>query len=103
MLTSQDAVILGSNEDLLWHKQVPSKVSILVWRLLRDKLPMKTNLVTRGILSPYCTLCVTGCGGTKSAHHLFLSRGTLSSLWPLVHAWIGISTADAYSLSDHFV
>jgi hypothetical protein len=50
ILTSQDAVILGAAEDLLWHKQVPSKVSILVWRLLRDKLPMKTNLVIQKTL-----------------------------------------------------
>jgi hypothetical protein len=59
--------------------------------------------VTRGILSPDLALCVTGCGGTDSAHHLFLSCGTFGFLWPLVRAWIDFSTADAYNLSDHFV
>jgi hypothetical protein len=29
ILTSQDSVTLGVAEDLLWHKQVPLKVSIL--------------------------------------------------------------------------
>ncbi|MCI19691.1 cysteine-rich receptor-like protein kinase, partial [Trifolium medium] len=32
---------LAKVEDLIWHKQVPLKVSILAWRLLRDRLPTK--------------------------------------------------------------
>jgi hypothetical protein len=28
------------------------KVSIFAWRLLRDRLPTKTNLVTQGIITP---------------------------------------------------
>ncbi|KAK2360207.1 hypothetical protein QL285_085498 [Trifolium repens] len=103
LLTSQEAVILGVADDLLWHKQVPLKVSIFAWRLLRDRLPTKTNLVTRGILSPDLDTCVTGCGGAESAQHLFLTCGTFGSLWPLVRAWIGFSSADPLSLSDHFV
>ncbi|KAK2404810.1 hypothetical protein QL285_054116 [Trifolium repens] len=90
LLTSQEAVILGEADDLLWHKQVPLKVSIFAWRLLRDRLPTKTNLVTRGILSPDLDTCVTGCGGAESAQHLFLTCGTFGSLWPLVRAGIGV-------------
>ncbi|KAK2403415.1 hypothetical protein QL285_052853 [Trifolium repens] len=103
LLTSQEAVTLGEADDLLWHKHVPLKVSIFVWRLLRDRLLTKTNLVTRGVLSPDLDTCVTGCGGAESAQHLFLTCGTFGSLWPLVRAWIGFSSADARSLSDHFV
>jgi ABC-type anion transport system duplicated permease subunit len=43
---------------------------------------------------------VTGCGGAESAQHLFLSCGTFTSLWPLVQAWIGFSTADTHNLSN---
>ncbi|GAU16213.1 hypothetical protein TSUD_298450 [Trifolium subterraneum] len=32
-------------EELIWHKQVPLNVSIFAWRLLRDRLPTKANLV----------------------------------------------------------
>jgi hypothetical protein len=46
---------------------------------------------------------MTGCGGSESAQHLFLSCGIFGSLWPRVRAWIGFSMADAHSLSDHFV
>jgi hypothetical protein len=103
ILTTQDTVTLEAAEDLLWHKQVPLTVSILAWCLLRDPLPTKTNLVARGILSPDIAQCAAGCGGVECAQHLFLSCGTFGSLWPLVRAWIGFSTADAHSLSDHFV
>jgi hypothetical protein len=36
ILTSQETVLLGAAEDLLWHKQVPLNVSIFAWRLLCD-------------------------------------------------------------------
>jgi len=37
--------------DLIWHKQVSLKVSIFAWRLLRGRLPTKSNMTTRGIIS----------------------------------------------------
>jgi hypothetical protein len=51
LMTSQDSVTLDAAEDLIWHAPVPLKVSIFAWRLLRDKLPTKANLVSRGIIS----------------------------------------------------
>ncbi|MCI82997.1 heat shock protein, partial [Trifolium medium] len=35
-LTAQDAVTLDAAADLIWHPQVPLKVPIFAWRLLRD-------------------------------------------------------------------
>jgi hypothetical protein len=103
MLTSHDTVTLGAAEDLLCHKQVPLKVSIFAWRLLRDRLPTRSNLVTRDILPSDIHLCVTGCVVVGSAPHLFLLCSTFGLLWPLVRSWIGFSAADAHTLSDHFV
>jgi hypothetical protein len=79
------------------------KVFILAWRLLRDRLPTKSNLVARGIISLESRFCVSGCGGNESAQHLFLSCSTFGSLWALVRSWIGFSAAEAHSLPDHFV
>jgi len=53
--------------------RVPLKVSILAWRLLRNRLPTKDNLVTRDIISQDSQMCMTGCGGLEMAHHLFIS------------------------------
>ncbi|GAU31165.1 hypothetical protein TSUD_315900 [Trifolium subterraneum] len=44
--------------DLIWHKQVHVNVSILAWRLLRDRLPTKINLAIRGIITPEAQFCV---------------------------------------------
>ncbi|CAJ2627924.1 unnamed protein product [Trifolium pratense] len=103
LLTSQDSVTLDDADNLIWHSQVSLKVSIFAWRLLRDRLPTRANLVTRGVLSPTVATCVLGCGAAESAHHLFLSCSTAGSLWDLVRAWIGISLVDSTSLRDHFV
>ncbi|PNX86641.1 glutamate-gated kainate-type ion channel receptor subunit GluR17 [Trifolium pratense] len=83
--------------------QILSLVSILAWRLLRDRLPTKTNLVTRGLISVDVRYCVSGCGDAKSAHHLFLTCGFFGSLWPMVQDWIGSTAVDANNLHDHFV
>jgi hypothetical protein len=103
ILTSQDVGSAGEAADLIWHRQVPLKVSIFAWRLLRDRLPTRANLVSRGILAPDLHYCVTGCGSIETAQHLFLSCSTFAPLWTLVRASIGFSAVDAYSLSDHFV
>ncbi|MCI36975.1 kinesin-like protein, partial [Trifolium medium] len=103
LLTAQDAVLMDDAASLIWHSQVPLKVSILVWRLLRDRLPTKANLSSRGILAAADLHCVSGCGAVESAHHLFLSCSTFGALWSLVSSWIGSSAVTAQTLSDHFV
>ena len=61
MLTTQENPQVLQNNDLIWHKQVPLKVSIFAWRLIRDRLPTKTNLVLRGVLDTEACQCVSGC------------------------------------------
>ncbi|KAK2430592.1 hypothetical protein QL285_028912 [Trifolium repens] len=83
ILTSHDSVILGEAEALICHRQVPLKVSVLAWRLLRDRLPTRANLVSRGILAPDLHDCVTGCGGIETARHCFYHAALLAlfGLW----------------------
>ncbi|GAU20017.1 hypothetical protein TSUD_273520 [Trifolium subterraneum] len=103
LLTSQDSVTLGEVETLIWHKQVPLKVSICALRLLRNRLPTRDNLVSRGIISPKAHLCVSGCGDIKSAQHLFFTCGTFGTLWSAVRLWIGFSSVDHQNPYDHFL
>ncbi|CAJ2666213.1 unnamed protein product [Trifolium pratense] len=102
ILTSQASVTLHTAENLIWHPQVPLKVSIFAWRLLRDRLPTRANLVNRGVLSSTANTCVFGCGFAESAHHLFLSCSFAGSLWDLVRDWVDISPVVATTLRDHF-
>jgi hypothetical protein len=44
-LTSPIAPVEWGLSDMVWLKQVPLKVSVFIWRLLRNRLPTKDNLV----------------------------------------------------------
>ncbi|GAU25491.1 hypothetical protein TSUD_218630 [Trifolium subterraneum] len=97
------SVTLGEAETLIWHKQVPLKVSICAWQLLRDRLPTRKNLVSRGIISPEAHFCVSGCGGIESTQNLFFTCGTFGSLWSVVRFWIGFSSVDHQNPPGHFL
>jgi len=79
--TSQDSPTLHISESLIWHSKASLKVSILVWRLLRDRLPTKNNLLACGIITGANTSCLAGCGQVETAQHLFLHCGLSGSLW----------------------
>jgi hypothetical protein len=102
-LTTIDALDTDPTSYLIWHKQVPLKVSVLAWRLLRNRVRTKDNLARHNIISHDSQLCVIGCGGLETAQHLFLSCPVFASLWGLVRSWIGVSSADPISLQDHFL
>ncbi|RHN70051.1 putative reverse transcriptase zinc-binding domain-containing protein [Medicago truncatula] len=102
MLTSQPVQTFEVLADLIWHKQVPLKVSILAWRLLRNKLLTKDNLCVRGVLSHDNQLCVVGCGDFETAQHLFRSCPFYAALWGQIRSWLGIATAEPLCVSDHF-
>ena len=98
-----DTTQLDTSLELVWHKQVPLKVSVFAWWLLRDPLPTKVNLSIRGVLSVEDILCVTGCGQVGTADHLFLSCTMFSSVWQYVRDWIGFVGVDSNNISDHLV
>jgi len=81
MLTTNESTIVDEVSELIRHKHVPLKVFILVWRLLRNRLPTKANLVARGMLTQDAQLCVSGCGKMETAQHLFVS----CPIFKLVH------------------
>jgi hypothetical protein len=102
MLTSQPVQTSEVLSDLIWHKQVPLKVSIFAWRLLRNRLPTKDNLCVRGVIPHDNQHCVFGCGDVETAQHLFRSCPFYVALWGQIRSWLGIATAEPLCLSDHF-
>jgi hypothetical protein len=50
ILTTPTDPPTGGMIDFVWHKQVPMKVSIFAWRLLRDRLPTRNNLLRNNLL-----------------------------------------------------
>jgi len=103
LLMTKDIPLADSEVELIWHNQVPLKVSVFAWRLLRDKLSTKTNLVNIGVIFSNASFCVSGCCFVETTHHLFLFCSTFASLWPLVRHWIGFIGVESNILSDHFL
>jgi len=89
--------------ELVWHKQVPLKVTVFAWRLIRDRLPTKANLAMRGVITADEIVCVSGCGHVETTGHLFLSCTVFASLWQQVREWIGFVGVDSNNIFDHLV
>jgi len=102
MLTTCGNLIVDEAPNLVWHSHVPLKVYILAWRLLRNRLPTKTNLTARGIMVHDALLCVSGCREVETVQHLFVSCPIFRDLWQHVRAWIGVNGVDPFDIADHF-
>jgi len=80
LLTNCDTSQMDTPLELVWHQQVPLKVLVFAWRLIRDRLPTKANLAIRGVIPAEDISCVSGCGHVETVEHLFLSCSTFASL-----------------------
>ena len=103
LLTNGHDSQMGIPLELVWHHQVPLKVSVFAWRLIRDRLPTKANLAIRGVIPADDIFCVSGCGHVETVEHLFLSCSTFAALWQQVCEWIGVLGVDSNIIADHLV
>jgi hypothetical protein len=87
----------------IWRKDVPLKVSVFAWRLFRDRLPTKDNLSRRSIIHEDARGCVSGCGLPETAYHLFLHCVVFGHVWYLVRHWLGISSVNPLTISEHYL
>jgi len=86
LLTTHDTSLVEGVDALVWHKHVPLKVSIFAWRLVKNRLPTRANLVHHGTLSDAGAGCLCGCGDTETTQHLFISCDFYGTLWSQVRA-----------------
>jgi hypothetical protein len=101
-LTSSDSPMEQGMSDMVWLKQVPLKVSVFMWRLLRNRLPTKDNLIRISVLQPTDNACVGGCGCPKLATRVLFRCNIFGSLWYLIYNWVGISFIPPELVTDHF-
>jgi len=103
-LTNNGNHVARTVVDDVWHKHIPTKVSLFVWRLLRNRLPTKYNLVRRRIIQVQEAACAAGCGEIESVNRLFLNCDTFSSFGLICcNGWVCLRffqvTFDIISLS----
>ena len=101
-ITNSGEQVNRNRVDDVWHRYIPVKVSLLVWRLLRNRLPTKDNLMRQSILHVNDSVCATGCGITEIATHLSLDCEMSYGLWLHVWNWVGLSVVPPGQIHDHF-
>jgi hypothetical protein len=63
----------------IWSLDVPPKQNHLTWRILNNALPVKENLIHRGInCAPFCSYCNTKI---ESLNHIFLECDWARQAW----------------------
>jgi hypothetical protein len=90
----------------IWRSPTPSKVIAFVWKLLRNRIPTKVNLMNRGIGVDSGNLrCVHCQGRDEDTAHLFLFCDFARRVWNSIFRWLGlviIIPQNCFTLFDCF-
>ncbi|XP_058763359.1 uncharacterized protein LOC131636778 [Vicia villosa] len=90
--------------NVLWQSWLSSKVKIFGWRLLKDRLATKQQLIKRGIIEPNDeSLCVFGYGQLEDSIHLFLNCPFVRKVWEKILVWLGINVVTDTDCPGHFM
>ncbi|XP_049368158.1 uncharacterized protein LOC125833012 [Solanum verrucosum] len=73
---------------IIWHKNVPFKVSFFIWRALRSKLPTNEKLASFGIEPVNCYCCHRP--GRDDIDHILVSGNFANHIWKVHTALLGI-------------
>lgn len=98
-----DAAARCSNFAGLWRARAPLKAQIFAWRLLRDRLPTKGNLVKRNTLGELDQSCCCCSIKDESAAHFFMRCREIEKLWDAVVDWIGANWVQPNEVHLHWL
>jgi len=102
LITAQQPTASSVAAFVIWNRDVPQKVGLFAWRLFRDRLSTKDNLLMRGVITNESRLCVVACDSEKNTAHLCLHCPFFGSVWYHIYRWLGISTASPLRVGGHF-
>lgn len=73
-----------------WSNWVPKRVNILIWRILKNRIPVKATLMEMGIpnISPSCDRCNDE---VESVFHVFWECRIARAIWAEVRKWWSLS------------
>jgi hypothetical protein len=90
----------------MWNCPAPSKVLAFSWKLFRNRIPTKSNLVFRGVqVTGGGAGCVHCRNREEDTRHLFLFCDFASSVWNAIFRWLGVIIvlpSDLFVLFDYF-
>ncbi|XP_071689538.1 uncharacterized protein [Rutidosis leptorrhynchoides] len=91
----------ANNEEFLKNNLVPSKVAIFIWRALKRRIPVRTELDKRGIDldSVRCPLCDDN---VESIEHSLIFCRYAMDIWVRVYKWWGLGVVSNLSINELF-
>ncbi|KAG5041359.1 hypothetical protein JHK82_013466 [Glycine max] len=86
----------------LWKLKLPSKITIFAWRLIRDRLPTRSNLRRKQIEvdDPRCPFCRSA---EESAAHLFFHCSRIAPVWWESLSWVNLLGVFPNHPRQHFL
>jgi len=86
----------------VWSHLIPLKVSVLMWRMLQNRILTKDNLARRDVLNGGDISCSFGCGEEENVSHVFFECRIAAELWREILKWTNFSTALHNTVSMNF-
>ncbi|XP_027155175.1 uncharacterized protein LOC113758645 [Coffea eugenioides] len=81
----------------VWNRILPLKISVLVWKVLRNLVLVEVNLQRRGItMASQCSCCSLQ---EESSKHFFLGGPVVEQVWDFFHGRFSILGTNSQSVS----
>lgn len=65
----------------LWYPNRPLKVSVFLWRVLKNAIPVDSLIMSKGIYIPSKCSCCSNCPNTESIDNLFFNGEVAHTVW----------------------
>ncbi|KAL5186989.1 hypothetical protein HKD37_05G012732 [Glycine soja] len=94
--------VSGWSTSRLWKLKIPAKASIFAWRLIRDRLPTKSNLHRRQVVleDTLCSFCRIR---EEDASHIFFECNKILPLWWESQTWVRSLGVSPINTRQHFL
>ncbi|GKB69336.1 reverse transcriptase domain, reverse transcriptase zinc-binding domain protein, partial [Tanacetum coccineum] len=87
-------------QETVWNKLAPKKVNVFVWRVLKGRLPVLTELDKRGI-DLHTLLCPCG-NNVETINHAMLLCDMAWRVWEKFFNWWKFDRVDVFTISELF-
>lgn len=85
--------------ETVWCRVVPKKVSIFIWRLRNERIPVREVIDYMGI-DIHSVLCPCCDEDIKSITHCFLKCKFIKELWHKIFLWWGVGWVNDISMEE---
>ena len=83
-----------------WNAGLTPTISVFIWRLLLQKVPVECVVQSRGILLASKCLCRVSSFSVESCQHLFVSSPLARSVWDFFDGWFPHISTHIHTCTD---